>query len=372
MTSLFSFLRNLGEPETAASPNPESAGSPGPGPGALPVAATGAPSFGPPAQADLLVAIRTELIGLLPPPASGLPAPGVSITSVDERPVGLGSFLGTQRISDFELALKGGRLRVGVRFQLWGSDPADVDNAIDALHTALLAARPDLRAKGFLRVDATGSSLANPVDSLSAWRKTTDYLLLYEYRYIDSDAAQSLIARIPIHTDPETADSPERETAVVTDAMVRWDQETAPPLVIRGRGAVTALNALIFVPGAAPSAPVVLRRTFAGAAGPPDELPDVGAFVTAVADRAAPNRHAQVTFATFGDFLAAFTTSGDNIILGDWDADTVPDAYTPGALRFSQPIPLGTSTDRLELIYAPGATSPQLDQVAVIYVQAAG
>ena len=100
------------------------------------------------------------------------------------------------------------------------------------------------------------------------WRRTADYSLLFEHRFADTDGAQSLIARIPIHTDPEQSFSPDRETTVVTDEMVRWDNESAPSLVIRGSGTVGRLGVLDFQTAMPPSGQVTLTRTFDGATTP--------------------------------------------------------------------------------------------------------
>lgn len=99
-------------------------------------------------------------------------------------------------------------------------------------------------------------------------------------------------------------------------------------------------------------------------------MPDLAQFVTAVTDPNTPTRNAQVTFATFNDFLAVITITNDPIELGDWDEDANLDSYEPGLLEFSTPIFLPNATDRLILIYDPDSTNPKFDQTAVIYIQA--
>ncbi len=389
MSSLFSFLRT----SDAAAENPDMAAPVSTNelftadtaaslPAAAPaLAETAVPPIqhGAPSQSEVLLKMHTALAAFLPDPAPPLPAANVSFVNVAEKPTGLGNFIGQERLSHFPFALKGGRLEADVRFQLWGATPAAVDLEIDALHGRLLEAKaalltPDessnLPASRFLRITPGQSPAADHVPSLNAWRRTAEYNMLYEYVYVDADGAQSLIARIPIHTDPEELNSPERETAVVTDAMVRWDEESAPILELRGRQKVRSLSALLFVPGAAPTGAVRLVRTFSAATGAPVEFPDLAQFVTAVTDPANPQRHAQVTFAALTDFLAAFTISGEPIELGDWDANLTPDSYEPGTLEFTAPLPLPDSQDRLQIVYQPDSIDPKFDQVAVVYLQA--
>ena len=322
-----------------------------------------------PSQADILDALRKALDDFLPPQVGTLPPPSVTITSVNEKPTGLGNHVGQERLNQFSIALKGGRVEAGVRFQLWAGAPNDVDQAIDSLHAALLQARGDLRAEGFLRITADASSMAEPIPSLNAWRRTAEYTVLYEFLYTDTDGAQSLIAQIPIHTDPETLDSPQRETAVVTDEMVRWDDESAPTLELRGRLTVSRLSILVFMPGTPPTGPVRILRTHTDAIDPPVVFPDLAQFVTAITAQESPARNAQVTFATLSDFLVPFTTTGDPIELGDWDEDDTPDNYEPRVLKFPEPILLSDPSDRLQLVYQPSSDDPQFDQVAIVYLR---
>ena len=365
MTSLFPFLRGRmeasGDTLEAAPVSALAA--------AAPAAMLSIP-HGAPAQDDVLASLRAALSFYLPPISGSLPAPNVSIIKVEEKPTGLGNYIGDEVLEQFSIVLKGGRLQASVRFQLWADTPNDVDQLIDELHGRLLVAKEDLWIAGFLRVIAEGSTLAEFISSLPAWRRTADYQVLYEFRYTDTDGAQSLIARIPIHTDPEELDSPQRETAVVTDEMARWDEQTAPTLDLHGRLTVNRFSALSFVPGTPPNAPVMLLRTFDGAAGSPTAFPDLATFVTAVTDPTTPERHAQVTFATYSAFLAAFTPSGDPITLGDWDEDTIPDSYQPLSLQLPTAITLPTWADHLQLVYQPGSATPQFDQTAVLYVRA--
>ncbi len=383
MSSLFSFII---QPHTEVEPVPATGMEAAPNPAEQPsvmerfaATAVAAIPHGAPTQEAVLNQIRERLTPFLPTSPGSLPAANISFITAKEVPTGLGNHIGQERLSHFAFALKAGRLAADIRFQLWAQTPNDVDTAVDTLHAQLLDAKAGLLAPDpassmptarFLRFAATQSAVAEHIQSLSGWRRTAEYRLLYEYPYIDADAAQSLIAQIPIHADPEALDSPDRETAVVTDKMVRWDQESVPILAIHGQQTVHHFSTLTFVPAAPPSGPVRLLRTHTDALNPPVVFPDLAQFVTAVTDPNTPENNAQVTFATFTDFLAAITITDDPIELGDWDEDSDLDSYTPGLLAFSTPISLPNPTDQLTLIYDPDSTDPTFDQTAVIYIQA--
>ena len=83
---------------------------------------------------------------------------------------------------------------------------------------------------GFLKLLVVDMSVVEQVDSVGGWRKTTSYDVLYEYQYVDTDETDSLIARIPV----STATGMVSETQVLTDEMVRWDDEKAPDLILTG------------------------------------------------------------------------------------------------------------------------------------------
>lgn len=313
---------------------------------------------------DLVVAAMLgRLDNYLPVPAPPLPAPSVWVASVRERPVGLGNCRGMESRGPFAVVeLKGVRLDALARFQLWASGPADADVAITDLNARLMADRDNLQVQGFLRITLESTLPADPVPPpVSAWRKHADYRVLYEYHYTDTDGAESLITRIPVGIDSNIG-----EATTITDEMVRWDNQSVPPLVVRGRCSVGYLSALTFAPGTAPSGTVSLTRTFDGAAGPPTSYSTLPDFLTAVAGPNAPECHAHVTFATVTDFLAAFSATGDPVTLGDWDADGVPDGYQARALAFEPAIRLPGVADRLEVTYQASA----FDQVAVVYLRA--
>lgn len=336
---------------------------------AMPLAAAPAETNGAPEAAQVITNMLDALNGFLLPAPAPLPQPSVSIVQLVERPVGLGNFRGNATVNGItNAALKGGRLEAVVRFQLWASTPQSIETLADDLHGRLLAARSALWNMGFLRLAAAGASDSAPVTALSDWRKTLDYSVLYEYRYRDSDGAEGLIARIPIHSDLEEFNSLLRETNVVTNGLARWDNLTAPPLMLTGRGAVSRLSALFFAAGAVPTGSVRLVRTFDGATGPPTAFATLPVFISAVTGNT-PERNGQFIFTTFTDFLAAFSPSGDPLILGDWDEDLTPDSYTVHRLNFTPAIPLPAANDRLYIVYNPGAAEPKFDQVAVCYLR---
>lgn len=313
-----------------------------------------------------LTVMMDALDDYLPPPSPPLPNPGMSMASLSERAVGLGSRRGTETRGQFAaVALKGMRLDAQVQYQLWGAGPVEAEAAMADLNARLMADREVLWTAGFLRLTLDNSSAAEHVPSISAWRKQADYKVLYEYRYQDSDGAESLIARIPIHSDPEERNSLQRETTVVTDEMVRWDNEAAPTLVLRGRFGVGGLSMLAYVPSPAPSGAVTLMRTFDGAIGPPAAHPTLAAFIAAVSGDAPSQRHAAIAFASLDDFITAFNVVGDPVELGDWDLNGVSDSYQARVLDFASSIRLPNVTDRLEIAYQGGA----FDQVAVVYLR---
>ena len=310
----------------------------------------------------MLSEMLSILGGFLPSPVPSVPAPNVSAVSVVERAVGLGNRVGNEMRGSFMVAaVKGSRLDAVVRFQVWASQPDGVNAVIQNLHEQLLAAKQTLRGLGFLRLDAAETSLAEFNAVLNGWHKTCDYKVLYEFHFQDSDGAESLIARIPIAVNSEY-----NESTVVTDRMVRWDNQSAPTLRLRGRINLTRLSALAYLPDPLPSGSVTLTRTFDGASGSPDSYPTLTAFLAAIAGANPVTRHGQITFASMSVFLAAFKSEGTAIALGDWDSNGTPDLYQSRLLDFSPPVQLASADDRLEIV----PLSNPLDQVAVVYLQA--
>jgi hypothetical protein len=306
----------------------------------------------------------------LPADEPFVPTPIVSIVSMTERPVGLGNYVGTELQGKFAaVQLKGVRLDVLARFQLWASDLA-VETAANDLNTRLLADHDALWKLGFRRLALEASSQADLAPTFNAWSKQVDYRVLYEHQYIDNDDAESLIARILIDSDQEVFDSPQRETTVVTDLGARWDNLAAPHLAVYGRTRVGGLSALVFIPGLAPAGSVTITRGFDGATGLPanQDYTVLADFLAAVAGPAAPQRHARMTFASFSDFLAAFSTSSDPVTLGDWDEDGVPDGYEVKSWVIEPAISLPGVADYLEIAYQ----DPVLERVAVVYLRVTG
>ncbi len=339
--------------------------------GATPMAMTfagGAPSL------DLVL---TTLLGVLqghiPPAGGSLPPAGVTALSVQERTLGLGNQRGTELRGGFAaVALKGGRLEGTARFELWGSSPAQVDTRMTQLQGGLLAARDALWNAGFLRLKAAGATSAEHLHPPNAWRRSVDYTFLYEYHYQDRDGAESLLARIPIHSDLEERESLVRETGVVTERMVRWDDLAAPALEFSANASarvlVRGLASLATLPTGWTGQPVTLARLRRPVAGAPTVYADLATFVAAVTHPASPDHHAQVTFPSVAAFLAAFSNAGAPLELGDWDEDGVADLYEPKTLAFAPPLPLATADDLFRLSYQAAA----LDAKAVVYLRTSG
>ena len=360
-----------------------------------------------------------------PPPPPPLPPSNVLLTSVVERTVGLGSRVGLDLRGPFSVAeLKGLRVESVVRFELWAHTPADVAQAAENLITRLLGDQETLRGRGFLRLALKTVNPSENIFAEDAWRQLIEFDMLFEFPYVDTSEAESLIAQIPIHVNSE-----HNEDTTVVDQMARWDNETAPTLSARGPRQIGALTALAFIPAAAPVGSVTITRTFDGASGAPTSFATLAAFVTAVAGENPAERHAEVTFASLVEFLAAISTfkitdeslagmtadgvsaavvsqlegikneevAGqtnflalveatigpaetatfrdvilkhsavlESIVLGDWDSDGVADEYKSSQFRIDPSIPLTTVNDRLEIAFE----HPQLSEVAVVYLRA--
>jgi len=299
----------------------------------------------------------------LPPATPNLPSPAVLVSSAKEGSVGLGGRRGNDSLGPFgAVDLKGGRVDAVAQFQIWAPGPVEADTSITALNNRVLADVDNLFKQGFLRLELNAAPPPDFVGApVNAWRKYAEYRVLYEYAYADSDNAASLIARIPI-----AIDSAFGESTLVSDEMTRWDDLNAPALEVRGARTVGGLWLLAFVPGVPPTGPVTLTRTFDGAVGLPNSHPSLAAFLAAVAGPGAPERHASVTFASFSNFLAAFTPAGNSVLLGDWDNDGIADQYRPLALSLAPGVAVPSVTDRFVVSYD---TAP-LDHVAVVYVRA--
>src|SRR5258706_7604892 len=224
-------------------------------------------SSDPSLSAKVLAAMLDVLDNYLPrnpvinPP---LPDPNLSLVSMTERSVGLGSRVGTDMRGPFAVsALKGTRIEAVIRYQIWSDNPGDVDAAIQDLAARLLADRELLRVQGFLRLALRSTGTGESIPTVNDyWRESVDFEVLYEFPYEDSDDAQSLIASIPVNIDQQLA-----TTMAITDEMTRWDNEDAPPLLLRGPLRIARMSAIAFTP-LTPSGTVTLTRTFDGAPGP--------------------------------------------------------------------------------------------------------
>jgi hypothetical protein len=301
-------------------------------------------------------------------PDAQLPVPTVSLTSVAEGAVGIGGYRGTESRSSFlVVALKGIRLDAVARFQLWARQPGEADDAAATLYAGVLAARDRLRREdGVLRIQLDATFPVERLEAFDAWRKNADYRVLFEFAYADADGADSLIARIPVRSDLEAPGSLGGETTTVTDELVRWDNESAPDLVVKGPLALRGIAALAFVAGGGPTGEVILTRTFDGATGPPTEFAGLDAFLDALAGQDPPVRHGRLRFASVAQFLAALGASGAALALGDWDTDQVLDPHLPRLHGIDPAIELRSAADRFAVAYA----HPALDQVAVVYLRA--
>lgn len=325
-----------------------------------------------PSPAQILSDMLDILRNYLPPPEPSLPTPGISSISVKQRPVGIGNWRGTERRGPLaEISLKGGRLDTVVRFQLWADTVSSVDGIMNTLHNDLLTDSSQLWVNGFLRLELIETSSAEFIGgSTNAWRKTTDYKILYEYHYHDLDGAESIIARIPIHSDPEERNSAERETTQVTDELSRWDDLQAPSLTVsataKTRVRIYGLASLAYLPSSWPGNPVTVARLQRNASAPPTTYPTLAEFHAAVTQQVNPSLHAQVVFPSVSDFMAAFDSAGDSFGLGDWDENGTPDTYKPGALEFDPPLILESSNDFIRISYQGVA----FDSKAVVYLRA--
>lgn len=278
---------------------------------------------------------------VMPPNPGDPPLPSLSIVTVTEQAVGFGNRRGTERRGVFPaVALKGVRLDALVRFQLWATDPADVDTLISQLQGRLQGDGPQLRAAGFLKTGGEQTSIAEEIASLSAWRKTFDYRVLYEFHYRDEDDATSLIARIPVDINGEF-----NEFMLVTDELVRWDEHETAALRIAGRRrplSVRAVSLLAFLPLAWDGDKVTISVSIRGNV-QKKEFSSVREFFDAFTlEPETPERPLAVL-------------NGNQYSAGQMD---FPNA------DFPDPVILGTG-DSFEINYA----SPPFDSEAVVYLK---
>jgi hypothetical protein len=211
---------------------------------------------------DKVLSDMLSFIGKYANSQSGeLPKPGVSIVSMKERPLAIGNRLGVENLGSFSISeIKGGRLDVVIRFNLWGSGPGEVDLEAERLHGRLLAERVNLREGGFLSVSLQNVSASEEISSLNAWRKYADYRALYEFHYPDADGAESLINRIHLNMDDHLT--------IISDDMVCWDDQFAPTLEVRygssRQNRIGSVSIMAFLPPGWDGQEVTLSTFFNG------------------------------------------------------------------------------------------------------------
>lgn len=297
--------------------------------------------------------VITQMLGHLEGP---VPPNRARLLSVRERPVGLANWRGVEVFgSTVPVILKGGRLEAGVLFDVTGNQVQQAEDAALTLHGQILAQRDALRTAGFLKIEGPDFSLPE-MDDANVFHKTVSYKVLYEYQYRDIDGTASFITRIPVDVDREEAGSPERESLLITGPVVRWDREGTPPLVIRGRGTVSRLTLVTFLP-VLPAAPVELLRTFDGASGPPADAMTLQDLVN--------GSHMRRSYASLVDFLADFPAAVDTVELADLDGN--PATYQLRTFTFGPELHLPRPVDRFEITTSAGAWG---GSGAVLYLRA--
>ena len=298
----------------------------------------------------------------VPAQVAKLPKPSLSLVRAEMRGAGIGNYVGTSTSGSIAtIEHHAIRVQAVARFSLWGADPFAVDQAVMGLNASVFAKRNELQAHGFLKLTFDGTSPAEQITELRAWRRNADYNVLYEFPYADTGDASSLIVGIPVD---ETASG--QRWKVLGD-LARWDNRDAPPLTVRGPAVIGEIAALAFFPNAAqkPTGVVRISRTFDGAPAPADSG-TLAAFI-AQTTASAPARNVYVEFLTVSALLANFTPDGPPLDMGDWNNDGIPDRYIPTRLALASPIVLPTIADRLELSYR----QPRFDRIAVVYIRAA-
>ncbi|MFN8475300.1 MAG: hypothetical protein U0822_24165 [Anaerolineae bacterium] len=195
---------------------------------------------------------------------AGLPrAPGdkpnasVRLLGLIPRPLGLGGRRGLLNQPGLAVAeLRGGWIEATVGYNVSGSDLDNVNTQSDTIITRLLSRSVDLRREGVLQLRLAGTTDSESGGSPPTLRRVLTYTVLYEYRFFDTDGAASLIARIPIDSETDLG-SLTHEQTVVTDWMVRWDDQGAAALEIspppRGVLTVRGLSIVAYLPGGGPT-----------------------------------------------------------------------------------------------------------------------
>jgi hypothetical protein len=290
-----------------------------------------------------LVDLISSLSKYIASSSPNLPKSSVSIVSLAKRPAAIGNRLGVADLGSFsELEIKGCRLDAVVRFYLWGDGPEYVDAEMEKLQGRILGAVDCLRADGFLNITQMNSSSSEQVASMASWRKYADFRVLYEFKYPDVDGALSLISQIPISVDGHIT--------VVSHNMVRWDNQSAPPLQFHGLSGrlphIRSVSMIAFLPSEWNGLEVTVSATIKG------------------------SKH-ECNFANLRDFCNTFNLERDNgnlkrTVLGEND-------YLIGRLDFPNscfPFPLifQGNDDSFCISYAASS----LDSSAVVYFRLRG
>ncbi|MEO1092839.1 MAG: hypothetical protein AAFX81_19630 [Pseudomonadota bacterium] len=311
--------------------------------------------------------VLAHLGPFVPSDTPGLPNNQLGLVATQVRTIALGHRRGTTYRAGQPVAAQTGLyLDATARFELWGASPDDVETSMSSVQANLLNAAPNLRAFGFLTLVAEAIEPSQHESAIPAWRKAGDFRFRYEFQTEASDNADSFIASIPIRSTLD--DGTDEETHTVVDAMRRWDDDGASPMVLRGgrRGvSLTSLTAFDFRPGGFTGDAVTLRRSATNLAAPPTDYPTLAAFLSATGDPDAPDRNARLTFASIDDFLAEVPLAGATFPLGDWNTDGTLDQFAPHRLDFGQPIELASHRDLFTITYA----QPAFAVSAILYLR---
>ncbi len=315
--------------------------------------------------------VQPPLMPLPPPPP--LPPATVLLASVVERTVGLGSRVGTDLRGPFSVAaIKGLRVEGVVRFEVWGHTPSEVGQAVEDLIKHLLEDPEGLRASGFLRAALKSNGLSENIFAEDAWRQSVEFDVLFEFPYIDSADADSIIARIPIDFIGEF-----NESTLVGDEMARWDNELAPALQLRGPHAQVTFGSLAQFLAALRSFKIT-DDALAGMEA--DGIPQT--VLTALAlegtkDKEVGGEDAFVAFleskigvpdtTAHKAVILKHAATSKPVAMGDWDENGIPDEYQSLQFRVKPSIKLAGVTDRFEITYQ----DPNFDNVAILYLRAA-
>ena len=314
-----------------------------------------------PTPADALNALSGVLQAFVPAQALGLPKPGLSIARTETKSAGIGNLVGSSSAGSIAALMdRAVRIQALARFSLWGAVAFDVDQAVDALNTAIFSQQAALASNGILRMTFDSTATLEHFSAATAWRRVADYDVLFEYRYQTVDDTLSLIRPIDVS---ETATGAQW---TITGDLGRWDDVVAPPLSVRGPTAIARLDALAFIadPLQPPSGALTITRTFDGAP-PPAVAASLADFLNQVTGPA-PVRNVTVTLASVSGLLALLTPDAASIDMGDRNADGIPDRYRSSHLAFPGPLELPTIFDRFEMTFS----QPKFDRIAVVYFRA--